>query len=89
MKNETVAISRLLGLKSKKLRALSFLQLLKFEKAKCPYFCNLWPSSRDMTTSSFEARVERFKLSSEEENGNISGPGPQIKEVRTLCFLKL
>ena len=64
----------------KKLRALSFLQLLKFEKAKCPYFCDLWPSSRDMTTSSFKARVVRFKLSSEEGIANISFPGPQIKK---------
>ena len=31
-----------------KLRTLSFLQLLKFEKAKCPYFFYLWPRSRDI-----------------------------------------
>ena len=42
-----------------------------------------------MMTSSFEARVVRFKLSSEEEIDNILAPGPQIKKVRTLCFLKL
>ena len=42
-----------------------------------------------MATSSFEAGVIRFKLSPEEEIANISAPGPQIKKVRSLCFLKL
>ena len=42
-----------------------------------------------MTISSFEALGVRFELSSEEEIANISAPGPQIKKVRTLCFLKL
>ena len=81
MENETLAI--------KKLRAFSFLQLLKFEKAKCPYFCDLLPRSQEMMSFSFEARVVRFKLFSEEEIANILTPGPQIKKVRTLCFLKL
>ena len=36
------------GPKIKKVRTLSFLQLLKFEKAKCPYFFNFWPRSRDI-----------------------------------------
>ena len=39
--------------------------------------------------SPFDAQVVRFKLSSEEEIANISAPWPQIKKVRTLCFLKL
>ena len=34
--------------RNKKIRALSFLQLLKFEKAKWPYFCMLCFLSRDM-----------------------------------------
>ena len=36
------------GPQIKKLRTLSFLQLLKFEKAKYPYFFNLWPRGRDI-----------------------------------------
>ena len=36
------------GPQIKKLRTLSFLQLLKFEKAKFPYFFNLWPRGRDI-----------------------------------------
>ena len=36
------------GPQIKKLRTRSFLQLLKFEKAKCPYFFHLWPRGRDM-----------------------------------------
>ena len=32
----------------KKLMTLSFLQLLKFEKAKCPYFFYFWPRSQDI-----------------------------------------
>ena len=35
-----------------------------------------------MTTSSFEARVVRFNLSSEEEIANISAPGPKIKKSK-------
>ena len=31
-----------------KLRTLSFLQLLKIEKGKWPYFFYLWPRSRDI-----------------------------------------
>ena len=42
-----------------------------------------------MTASSLEAQGVRFKLSSEEEIANISAPGPKIKKVRTLFFLKL
>ena len=42
-----------------------------------------------MTISLFEARGVRFELSSEEEIANISAPGPQIKKVRPICFLKL
>ena len=42
-----------------------------------------------MTISSFEALGVRFELSPVEEIGNVSAPGPQIKKVRTLCFLKL
>ena len=37
------------GPQIKKIRTLSFLQLLKFEKAKCPYFFDLWPRSRDIS----------------------------------------
>ena len=44
---EKSPIFRPLGHKSKKLRTLSFLQLLKFEKAKYPYFFNLWRRGRD------------------------------------------
>ena len=36
------------GPQIKKVRTLSFLQLLKFEKSKCPYFFDLWPRSRDI-----------------------------------------
>ena len=36
------------GPKIKKLRTLSFLQLLKFEKAKCPYFVHFWPGGQDI-----------------------------------------
>ena len=36
------------GLQIKKLRTLSFLKLLKFEKAKYPYFFILWPRGRDI-----------------------------------------
>ena len=42
-----------------------------------------------MTISSLEARGVRFELLSEEEIANISAPGPKIKKVKTLCFLKL
>ena len=42
-----------------------------------------------MTISSFEALGVRFQLSLEKEIANISAPGPQIKKVRTLWFLKL
>ena len=42
-----------------------------------------------MTNSSFEALGVRFELLSEEEIANISAPGPKIKKVWTLCFLKL
>ena len=42
-----------------------------------------------MAISFFEALGVRFVLSSEEEIANISAPGPQIKKVRTLYFLKL
>ena len=41
-----------------------------------------------MSISLFEAWGVRFELSSEEEIVNISAPGPQIKNVRTLGFLK-
>ena len=59
------------------------------KKRKCPYFFDLEPRSRDMTISLFEARGVRFELWSEEEIANILAPGPQIKKVRTLGFLKL
>ena len=36
------------GPQIKKLRTLSFLQLLKFEKAKYPYFFDLWPRGQDI-----------------------------------------
>ena len=36
------------GPKIKKIRALYFLQLPKFEKVKCPYFFDFWPRSRDI-----------------------------------------
>ena len=42
-----------------------------------------------MAISSFEDLGVRYELSSVEEIANISAPGPQIKKVRTLCFLKL
>ena len=42
-----------------------------------------------MTISLFEAQCMRFELSSEEEIANISAPGPKIKKIRTLWFLKL
>ena len=44
-----------------------------------------------MTISSFEALDQdvRFELSSEEDMANILAPGPQMKKVRTICFLKL
>ena len=42
-----------------------------------------------MAISSFDAQVVRFELSSEEEIANILASGPQIKKIRTLCFLKL
>ena len=77
------------GPQIKKLRTLCFLQLEKLKKRKWPSFCDLWPRSRDMMTSSFEARVVGFKLSSEEEIASISASGPKIKKVRPLCFLKL
>ena len=38
---------------------------------------------------SLEAWGVRFELSSEEEIANILAPGPEIKKVRTLCFLRL
>ena len=36
------------GPQIKKLRTLSFLQLLKFEKATCLYFFDFWPRCRDI-----------------------------------------
>ena len=42
-----------------------------------------------MVISSFEAQGVRFDLSSKEEIANISAPGPQIKKVKTIDFLKL
>ena len=63
---------------------------LKFEEKNVYLtFFILRPSSQDMSISSFEALDVRFKLSSEEEIANISAPRPQIKIVRTPCFLKL
>ena len=53
------------------------------------FFSSFCSGSQDMTISLFEARGVRFELSSEEEIANISAPGPEIKKVRTLCFLKL
>ena len=43
-----MAISRKRGHKTKKIRVLYFLQLLKFEKAKCPYFGEICFLSRVM-----------------------------------------
>ena len=139
------------GPQIKKLRSLSFLQLLKFEKSKCTYFFDLWPRSLDFgnffhwrswckvraivsgrncqylgswatnqkskdTLLSQTLKVEEKKVSlvflfvAQEpryghfifwslgskvrdivkwENPNILAPGPQIKKIRTLCFLKL
>ena len=42
-----------------------------------------------MDISSFEVLGLSFELSSEEEIAYFSAPGPQIKEARTLYFLKL
>ena len=42
-----------------------------------------------MTISLFEAWGVRFELSLEEEFANILAPGPRIKKVRSLYFLKL
>ena len=39
---------------TKKLRTLSFLQLLKFEKAKYPYFFNSWPRGGDISNFSLD-----------------------------------
>ena len=63
-------------------------QTLKVEEKKVSFFY-LGPRSRVMTISLFEAQGVRFELSSEEEIANILAPGPKIKKVRTLCFLKL
>ena len=43
-----MAISRKRGIETKKIRALSFFQLLKFEKVKWPYFSILWFLCQDM-----------------------------------------
>ena len=42
-----------------------------------------------MAISFFEFLGVRFELSSKEEITNISAPGPQIKKVKTLFFLKI
>ena len=41
-----------------------------------------------MAISFFEAEGVRFDVSPKEEIANISAPGPQIKKVKTLCFLQ-
>ena len=64
-------------------------QTFKLEEKKVTLFFDLGPRSRDMTSSLFEAQGVRFELSLEEEIANISAPGPRIKKVRTLCFVKL
>ena len=45
---EEIAYISAPGPQIKKLRTLSFLQLLKFEKAKYPYFFDLWPRGQDI-----------------------------------------
>ena len=41
-----------------------------------------------MTIPSLEAWGVRFESLSAEKIANILAPGPKIKKVRTLCFLK-
>ena len=67
MKNENVAISWLQGLKSKKQRTLSFLQLLKFEKVKCPYFFDLLPGAEILTISFSDDNSNLTPSASKEE----------------------
>ena len=74
------------GPQTKNLRTLSFLQLLKFEKAKYPYFFNLWPRYLAFFPWRwYELLLLRFKR----RNGHISAPGQKIKKLRTLSFLQL
>ena len=77
------------GPQIKKLRTLSFLQLLKFEKAKYPYFFYLWPRGQDIGIFFLWRWYVLYFLSFKRWNGHISVPGPQIKEIRTLSFLQL
>ena len=62
MKNETVAISRLLG------NLLS--QTLKVLEKKVSIVFYFRPKIRNITISSFDVRVVRFELSLEEEIGS-------------------
>ena len=72
-KGEGVLISASMP-KIKKIRTLSVLQLLKFEKATYSYFFDSWPRSRDIGNS--------LHLSFKGRNAHISAPGPQIRKVR-------
>ena len=73
----------------KKQRSLSFLQLLKCEKAKCPMFFEPSPRGQDIGIYSPWWRYVLHFLTFKRWNGHISAPGPQIKKIRTLSFLQL
>ena len=73
---------------NEKLGTPYFLKLWKLKKNSVLIFC-LWPRSRDMAISSFEAQEVDYVPLTRRENANILAPGPNIKKLRTLYFLQL
>ena len=68
---------------NKKLRTHSFLQLLKFEKAKCPYFSYWWPRSRYIVHFSLWRQLKPYTPGLKRRNPHMN------KKLRTVSFLQL
>ena len=71
------------------LRALSFLQLSKLKKIKCPHFLDLWPLGWDIAIYSFSWFGSKLTILIKWQNGNISAHRPKIKKIKALSFLQL
>ena len=72
------------GPKIKKVRPLSFLQLLKFEREKCPQICDLWPRSLVIAIFSYITYIllpYPFKI-----RGQLEGPLKLIFQNSSWCF---
>ena len=75
--------------KNKKVRALCFIQFLKFKKAKCLHFCHFWLLAWDIAIFWIWWELLVNGLNQDWESSNISAPEPKFIKVRTLCFLEL